>query len=208
MANESIHDIMVALEETGFVSLASNSPTVVKFIKSSRGGNIAMYRSHTYTKNRNLPRERSYRNCRKKDSYGCKGTITLDSSNDILSTAEHNRVANVNEIKAEEVKADLRERARQSLTKPRRLLSDLVQNIPIEVASHLPSAYNLTRMACRQRQVQMPAPEKPEDIDLNIYLENSELGWDSVSFDSGRADSQRIIYLKGEDFQYLRLAKT
>ncbi|GAU90514.1 hypothetical protein RvY_02920 [Ramazzottius varieornatus] len=56
-------------------------------------------------------------------------------------------------MKAEDAKAALRERARKSLTKPRRLLSDLVQNIPIEVAGHLPSAHNLTRMARHQRQV-------------------------------------------------------
>ncbi|GAV01021.1 hypothetical protein RvY_11797-2 [Ramazzottius varieornatus] len=208
MANESIHDIMVALEETGLVSLASNSPTVVTFIKSSRGGDIAMYGGHTYTKNRNLPCERSYWDCRKKDNYGCKGTITLNSPNDVLSTAEHNHVANVNETKAEEVKANLRERAKKSLTKPRRLLSDLVENIPIKVAGHLPSAHSLTRKARWQRQVHMPAPEKPEDIDLNTYLEKSEVGWDSVLFDSERADPQRIIILKGEVFQDLRLAKT
>ncbi|GAV00779.1 hypothetical protein RvY_11580 [Ramazzottius varieornatus] len=63
-------------------------------------------------------------------------------------------------------------------------------------------------MARWQRQVHMPAPEKPEDTDLNTYLKKSELGWYSVLFDSGRADPQRIIILKGEGFQYLRLAKT
>ncbi|GAU90513.1 hypothetical protein RvY_02919 [Ramazzottius varieornatus] len=60
MANDSIHDIIVALEETPSVFVVSNSPSFVKFIKSSRGGNIAVFGSYTYIKNRNLPHERTY----------------------------------------------------------------------------------------------------------------------------------------------------
>ncbi|GAV05109.1 hypothetical protein RvY_15286 [Ramazzottius varieornatus] len=138
---------MVAPGETASVSVPSNSPTLVKFIKSSRGGNFAVFGSYTYTKNRNLPHDRTYWNCGKKESHGCKGTITLDCSNSVVSSAEHNHVPNVNEAKAEDIKASLRERARKSLTKPRRLLSDLVQSMPTEVAGYLPSANTPTRPA-------------------------------------------------------------
>ncbi|GAU94356.1 hypothetical protein RvY_06145 [Ramazzottius varieornatus] len=54
--------------------------------------------------------------CRKKESHGCKGAIILDSLNIVLSSAEHNHVANANETIAEDAKAALRERARKSLT--------------------------------------------------------------------------------------------
>ncbi|GAV04604.1 hypothetical protein RvY_14866 [Ramazzottius varieornatus] len=67
--------------------------------------------------------------------------VSAQTAKNVLSSAEHTHVANANETEAGNAKAALRERVRQSLIKPRRLFSDLVQNIPIEVNGHLPSAH-------------------------------------------------------------------
>ena len=201
-------DLMLALEEPASVSLSRSSPVSLRFVKSRKGGNIAILDFHTYIKNRNLARERTYWNCRKKEKLGCKGSLILDSSNNVESSTEHNHVASASEAQADEALAALRKRARKSLTKPRRLHSDLVQQMPLEVTSHLPSAHNLARMVRRQRETQMPVPTRLEDIDLDSYFQKSELGSECVLYDSGSSDPNRIIVFKAEDFRYLHQAAT
>ena len=201
-------DLMLALEEPASPSLSSDTPASLRFIKSRKGGNIAVFECHTYTKNRNLARERTYWNCRKKEKLACRGVLILDSSNNVESSTEHNHVASASEAQADETLAALRKRARKSLIKPRRLHSDLVQQIPLEVTSHLPSAHNLARMVRRQRETHMPVPTRLEDIDLESYFGKSELGSECVLYDSGSSDPNRIIVFKAEDFRYLHEAAT
>ncbi|GAU95674.1 hypothetical protein RvY_07257 [Ramazzottius varieornatus] len=80
MDNDSIHDIMVASGETPSVSVVSNSPSLVKFIKSPTEGNIAVCGSYTYIKNRNLPHERTYWNCLAVQQLGASQKISVVES--------------------------------------------------------------------------------------------------------------------------------
>ncbi|GAV05139.1 hypothetical protein RvY_15315 [Ramazzottius varieornatus] len=80
--------------------------------------------------------------------------------------------------------------------------------MPIEVVGPLPSVHNFTRIARRQRETHMPDPDNPADIDLDTYLEKSELGRSSVLYDSGPFDTNRLIVIKAEDFNLLRYSGT
>ena len=210
MADARVSDIIMALDAPAALPVESDtiSPSPLTFIQSQKGGRIAVYEFHTFVKNRNLTGDRTYWNCREKQKGGCKGVIVIGSSNNVLSSTVHNHVPNATETAAENAVAGLRKRARKSFTKPRRLHSDLVQDLPLVVSGHLPSANNLARMVRRQRKIQMPVPTQREDIDLESYLEKSELGKDCVLFDSGNLDPNRIIVFKAEDFKYLHEATT
>ena len=59
-------DSMLAVEEPVSVSLSRSFIVSLRFIKSQKGENIVILDFHTYIKNRNLARERTYWNCRKK----------------------------------------------------------------------------------------------------------------------------------------------
>ena len=197
-------NVLLALDEPA----STVSYNILKFLKSQKGGDIVVHEGFDYLRNRHLTNGRSYWNCRKKDKHGCKAKLILDASNVVLSFTEHNHATNISEVGADEALAKFRERARESFTNPRQLHSELVQDMSKEVASHLPTAYNMARVVRWQRKVQLPTPTRREDIDLEAYLAKSELGKESVLYDSGRMDSKRIIILKAEDFRYLRDADT
>ncbi|GAV05138.1 hypothetical protein RvY_15314 [Ramazzottius varieornatus] len=74
MANDSAVEIM---EETNMPSITADtdSPTALEFIKSQKGESI-VHAAHTYSTNRNLVNDL---NCGKKKTFGCKGSLTLDS---------------------------------------------------------------------------------------------------------------------------------
>ena len=204
---DKIDDPMEEFENAFLTESAVVTSHGVKFFDSQRGGKIAVFEYYMYVKNHVMKTGRVYYNCRGKSS-GCKGSLTLDVSGEVYGTAAHDHLADPREVEAEIHKAEFRKRAQHSHTKPRKLYSELVQKLPTDVTGLLPAAHNMARIARRQRKMHLPTPHTRREIDLPSYFEKSDLlGPDSVLFDSGNNDPNRIIIFKAEDFDYLQQAE-
>ena len=77
---------MLAKQAPASVSVVSSSTSSAPFdfIESQKGENIAVFEFYTYFKNRNLTGDRTNWICWEKQKDGCKGVITIGSSNNVL----------------------------------------------------------------------------------------------------------------------------
>ncbi|XP_078520302.1 uncharacterized protein LOC144819656 [Lissotriton helveticus] len=148
-------------------SSTDNSSRRANYIQSKRGNRLLKFGGYIYCKDR-LTEPRSHWRCVEYFSSHCKGrAVTLG---DIVErSTEHNHSASAMEIEVRENLQQIKFLAATSNEPCGSVLREVAQNIPMHVASNMPTIPNLRRMIQRTKQAINPHAIRPQTFsDINI----------------------------------------
>ena len=179
----------------------------VRFIVNQKGADMPVFENYLFTKHSESGQKTIYR-CRDRL---CKARLHMENA-EVWRTTEHNHAADVREIVALETQANLRKRALDTMEQPRQIFQAVVRDMPIQVASKLPSYRAIQRKIERVRKaggVQLPDPTTLAEIETNTYQRLTHDGSQFLLWDSGENDVERIVmFATQENLQRLHASQT
>lgn len=167
----------------------------MEFIISQRGKRVCLHGGFRYKHDRlNRDGSNSWR-CMDYNRR-CLGRIKAHADGRVESVTPHNHAPDEALNDVERAKAEIRDRASNSVEKPRQVVINCTTGLSDEAAVLMPKYSASQRRIERKRKlegVQMPAPSALRDIAIPAPLMLTHRNENFLLWDSGTEDASRII---------------
>jgi hypothetical protein len=167
----------------------------MEIITSQKGRDCCLHEGYRYRRDRkNADGSESWRCCN--DDTTCKGRIKCTADGNINMTTVHNHAPDESKNEVEKAKASIRQRAENTVEKPRHIILQCSNGMSTEAATMMPAYRASQRTIQRKRkrnEEPIVIPTSLRAIALTENLTVTSRNEAFLLFDSGADDDRRIL---------------